>query len=405
MNTSTFWIFNVSLETGFIYQGDEVVGTETKHYFLQIESGSIVTIQEEQPEENVPYIDAKGLLLMPSFRDMHIHLDKTFYGGPWKAPSSAPGGIFTRLQEEERLLPELRPYTKDRAEKLIDLLTQSGTTTIRTHCNVGSIEGLHQLEATVEARETYKDKADIEIVAFPQQGLIRGQARSYVQEALKNGASFVGGVDPATIDTDIEHSLQTMMELAVQADAGIDLHLHDSGHLGLFTMKRLAALTEEAKMQGRVTISHALALADSREGELTEMAQILHEQKIDITSTVSLGKTIPIPFLHKQGVRVSLGADSITDHWSPFGTGDSLDKATVYAERFGKKDEVSLHQALAFITGHITPLDQEGKRVWPTLGSPADFVLVDATCSAQAVARRAERRAVFYKGKMIVNKL
>lgn len=405
MHTSTYWIFNVALETGFIYQNKEVVGTETKRFFLQIESGSIVKIQEEQPKENVTSIDAKGLLLMPSFRDMHIHLDKTFYGGPWKAPTKATGGIFTRLQEEDVLLPQLKPYTKERAEKLIDLLIESGTTKIRTHCNVGHVEGLHQLEATVEAREKYKDHVDIEIVAFPQQGLIRGQASPYVQDALKNGATLVGGVDPATIDGDIERSLQTMVELAVENNAGIDLHLHDSGHLGLFTMKRLATLTKEANLQGRVTISHALALADIREDELADMASLLNEQSIDVTSTVSLSKTIPIPFLHEQGVSVFLGADSITDHWSPFGNGDSLDKAGVYAERFGKKDESSLHHALSFITGNVTPLNQEGSRVWPTVGTPADFVLVDAVCSAQAVARRAERRAVFFKGKMIVNKI
>ncbi|MEK4566896.1 amidohydrolase [Alkalihalobacillus sp. FSL R5-0424] len=400
---STHWIGPVTLETGFTYEDHEVVGTETKPYYIKIESGSIVDLQEEPPNEDLPLFDAKGFLLLPSFRDMHIHLDKTFYGGPWKAPTRAKKGILTRLEEENVLLPELRPVAQERAEGIIDLLVRKGTTKIRTHCNVGQVEGLHQLEATLAAKETYQMMADIEIVAFPQQGLLREKTSGLVREALKNGAAYVGGVDPASIDGDIERSLQTMVELAVSANAGIDLHLHDSGHLGLFTMKRLAALTEEAKLQGRVTISHGLALADLRAPEVVEAAHMLRAQNIDITSTVSPGKTIPIPLLHKEGVSVSFGADSITDHWSPFGTGDSLDKAAVFAERFGHKEEDTLHQALAFITGGVTPLDQDGNRVWPQVGSPADFVLVEASCTAEAVARRAKRRAVWFRGNITMN--
>lgn len=399
---SAHWIGPVTLETGFIYEDQEVVGTETKSFYVKIELDSIVAIQEESPNEDLPLFDAKGLLLLPSFRDMHIHLDKTFYGGSWKAPTRAKKGILTRLEEEKVLLPELRPVAQERAEGLIDLLARRGTTKIRTHCNVGQVEGLYQLEATLAASETYQMMADIEIVAFPQQGLLRDEATGLVREELNNGAAYVGGVDPASIDGDIERSLQTMVELAVSANAGIDLHLHDSGHLGLFTMKRLAALTEEAKLQGRVTISHGLALADLRAEEVVEAAHMLRAQNIDMTSTVSPGKTIPIPLLHKEGVSVSFGADSITDHWSPFGTGDSLDKAAVYAERFGHKEEESLHQALTFITGGITPLDQDGNQVWPHVGSRADFVLVDASCTAEAVARRAKRKAVWFRGNMTV---
>src|SRR5690606_3601737 len=105
------------------------------------------------------------------------------------------------------------------------------------------IIGLKNLEATLRVVERYKHKASVEIVAFPQHGLLRSDSVSLVRDALKNGASLVGGVDPASIDNDIERSLHTVMELAVEANAAIDLHIHDPGHLGIYTFKRLAALT------------------------------------------------------------------------------------------------------------------------------------------------------------------
>ncbi len=89
----------------------------------------------------------------------------------------------------------------------------------------------------------------------------------------------------------------------------------------------MASLTEEAGWQGRVTVSHALGLGGVTDKEAEEVAERLAALNIDITSTVPIGKqVIPIPLLDKKGVKVSLGNDSITDHWSPFGTGDMLQK-------------------------------------------------------------------------------
>lgn len=401
------WLTNVRLETGYRYDNGTVAGTETALFHIQIAGGKISDIvpADEPLETNVPKRDANGALMLPAFRDMHIHLDKTYYGGPWKAPTIPARGIWTRLEEERELLPRLLPVARERAERLLDLLIQAGSTRIRTHCNVDPIVGLKNLEATLQAAETYKGMAAVEIVAFPQHGLLRSQSVSLVREALRSGAGIVGGVDPATVDGNIEQSLHTVMELAVEADADVDLHIHDPGQLGIFTFQRLAALTEEAGWQGRVNISHALALADIPPEEAGRVAELLACQGITITSSVPLGKTIPIPLLSDKGVRISLGDDSITDHWSPFGKGDSLEKTGILAERFGLRDERSLGQALRYITGGVTPLDPQGRRLWPNAGDDADLVLVAASCSAEAVARRAGRVAVFFQGNQVAGEL
>ncbi|SIT92986.1 amidohydrolase family protein [Edaphobacillus lindanitolerans] len=402
-----YWITNVTLETGYEFEQDSVTGTNTALFHVRIEEGTIQEIiPGEQPlHTELPELDANQYLMLPSFRDMHIHLDKTYYGGPWKAPTIPAKGILTRLEEEEELLPRQLPVAEERAKHLLDLLAGNGSTHIRTHCNVDPFIGLKNLEATMRAAEAYKGKASVEVVAFPQHGLLRSQSVSLVREALRNGATLVGGVDPATIDGNIEKSLNTVMDLAVEADADIDLHIHDPGHLGIFTFKRLAALTEEAGWQGRVTISHALALADVPLEEAAEVGEMLAYHGISIASSVPVGRTIPIPLLREKGVRISLGDDSITDHWSPFGKGDSLEKAGTLAERFRLSDERSLGQTLGYITGGTTALHEDGRRNWPQTGDTADFVFVDAACSAEAVARRADRVAVFFKGDLVAGTL
>lgn len=404
MKDESYWLTQVRLEIGYLCHSDGTVeATQTGLYHIKVTKGKIAEIVSADAflEDRLPKRDMQGYLMLPSFRDMHIHLDKTYYGGPWKAPSIPANGIFTRLEEERELLPRLLPVARERAGKLVDLLIGAGTTRIRSHCNIDPVIGLRNLEALLSAATDYKNRASIEIVAFPQHGLLKNGVVPLMREALRSGASLVGGVDPATVDGNIEHSLHTIMELAVEEGAGVDIHLHDGGHLGLFTMQRLADLTEEAGWQGRVTLSHAFALADASPAEAAGMADRLSSLGISVASSVPLGRTIPIPLLRSRGVRVSLGDDSITDHWSPFGKGDMLEKAGILAERFGLADERALGQALGYITGGITPLSPEGEQVWPRIGDEASMVFVEASCSAEAVARRANRKAVFYTGNLV----
>ncbi|MEK4934785.1 amidohydrolase family protein [Bacillus sp. FSL M7-1345] len=401
-----YWLTNVKLETGYTYEEAKISQTETEICSLLIEDGRIKRIISGiAQEEGTLTFDANRLLVLPAFEEMHIHIDKTYYSGPWKACMPAEN-IFTRFNEEKTILPKQLATAQDRAENMLELLLRNGATNIRTHCNVDPVIGLRNLEATLAALETYKDRLSGRIVAFPQHGLLRSNSMQLVKDAMRMGAQLVGGVDPATVDNDIEKSLHTIMDIAVEFNADVDIHLHDANNLGTFTMKRLASLTEEAGWQGRVTISHALGLGGVTDKEAEEVAERLAALKIDITSTVPIGKqVIPIPLLDKKGVKVSLGNDSITDHWSPFGTGDMLQKENRLAERFGWSDERSLGKALRFITGGKETLNNEGKRVWPNVGDEASFVLTNATCAAEAVARQTEKSVVMYKGNVVIGDL
>jgi cytosine/adenosine deaminase-related metal-dependent hydrolase len=188
----------------------------------------------------------------------------------------------------------------------------------------------------------------------------------------------------------------------VEADADIDLHLHEPGYLGVFIMKRIAALTEEAGWQGRVTISHAYGLGEVPASIAEEMAELLAGLRISIMTAVPIDiPTIPVPLLQAKGVHIGLGNDNITDHWHPFGTGDMLQKANRLAERFRWTDEHSLSRALGFVTGGLTPLDDKGNCVWPKARDMANAVFVQAGCSAEAVARQSPKKSVMYQGQMV----
>ena len=399
---STLLIKRVRIETGFTYDRDRIAGTTTAEVDILVKDGRVEEIGTDLTVYADEMIEGNGDLLMPSFREMHVHVDKTYFGGPWKACVPMTKGIVTRIEEEERLLPKQLPFALQRAENMIGWLLSQGHTHIRSHCNVDPQIGTKHIELTLEAFKKFEGLLTYDVVAFPQHGLLRSKVEPLMREAMRKGATLVGGVDPATLDRDIERSLNLTMDIAVEANAGLDLHIHDGGSLGAFEFKKLAELVTEAEKIGQATISHAMALGDLKGGELEEMVAILREARMDVTTTVPIGRpTMPIPYLYDNGVEVSLGHDSLTDHWSPFGTGDTIEKLCVLAERFRFLDEYALSRSWKYASGGITPLDDEGQQVWPRKGDAADFLLLDAVCSAQVVARRQPITRVIYQGKVV----
>lgn len=394
---------NVLLEYGIQVNDHGPASTLTQTKDILIEDGIISKMDDQIPvPSNAEVHDAKGQLLLPSFREMHIHIDKTYFSGPWKAPKPITNGILTRIEEEEKLLPKQLEVAPERADNFIRHLIKNGHTHIRTHCNIDPSIGLNNLEVTIKALEKYKDLITYDIVAFPQHGLLRSKVESLMRQAMEMGATLVGGVDPATIDRDIDTSLETMFDIAIDADAGLDIHLHDWDTLGEFTFYKLVDLTKKHQLQGQVTISHGIALGDMHGEQLHHMMEALKEAGIDVTTTVPINRpTIPVQDLDKAGISVSVGHDSLTDHWSPFGTGDTIEKLNTLAERFKIKDELGLGQTWKFASGGITPLDDTGKQVWPAVGDKANMMLVDASCSAETVARRREIKQIIAKGQLV----
>ena len=163
----------------------------------------------------------------------------------------------------------------------------------------------------------------------------------------------------------------------------------------------IATIARNPQLKGKVTLSHGFALATLEGKALDEIIAGMAEQQMSVASTIPIGKlTMPLPQLQAAGVTVMTGTDSVIDHWSPFGTGSMLEKANLYAQLYRGSDEFGLSRALHIATG-ILPLANSGERQWPQLQDEASMMLVDASCSAEAVARIAPVRATFQHGTSV----
>ncbi|OAT50995.1 amidohydrolase family protein [Providencia heimbachae] len=400
-----YYLDDALLETGFNYRDATVIGTKTALQTIEINDGKVVAILPNKQHANseINAYSAQGKLMLPAFRDMHIHLDKTFYGGPWQAPESREGKtIMDMIALEQKMLPDLQPYTKERANALIKLIQSKGSTIARSHCNIEPVSGLKNLAVLQQVLADHQQDLTCEIVAFPQHGLLLSKSEPLMREAMQAGAHYVGGLDPTNVDGAMEKSLDTMFQIALDYNKGVDIHLHETSPAGLAAIEYMIKTVDENRsLRGKVTISHAFALATLNPEQAEKIAKQLAEQQITIASTVPIGTLhMPLKILNQNGVFVMTGTDSVVDHWSPFGLGDMLEKANLYAQLYTRPDELSLSRSLAIATGNTLPLDDKGNQVWPAKGDDASFVLVDAACSAEAVARISPRHAAFHKGNL-----
>lgn len=254
--------------------------------------------------------------------------------------------------------------------------------------------------------EENRHKLDYEIVIFPQHGTIITEELGLLSRALEDDSvTVLGGLDPATIDGDIEKSLEITFDLSTKYKKEVDIHLHDRGSLGIFEINRIIDYTLAFNLHGKVQISHAFALADVYGSELDNIVKRLKEERIIINTTVPIDtKALSIPALKKGGVIVNVVNDNINDHWSPFGTGDLIERASRAAEVFSMTDEVSLSNTLGLVTNGVTPLDKEGEYVWPKVGDNANILFVKAECSAHLIGRVCKNRVVLYRGRFVSGK-
>ena len=394
---------NVRLETGYDRDGDDVVATRTALFDVKIADGRVAALRPAGSAPAVgPAHDARGLLMLPSFRDMHIHLDKTWYGEPWHAPLKRRNGIPGQIALEQKLLPGMLPGLEARAGKLVNLCQSQGTTFARSQCNVDPVIGVQNVVHLKAELDRRGDTFGHEIVAFPQHGLIRVGLQQTLRDAMKAGATHVGGIDPTTLDGDMERSVDAVLEIAHEFNAPIDMHLHEPGESGIAAIKRIADRVEtEPALRGKVTFSHCFSLMSLSDAEVTDLAARMAALGMSVASTIPLGRRVmPIPILRAQGVKVFTGTDTVVDFWGVFGDCDMLRKANLACPLYGWNDEYSLGQSISLATGGPAPLDAKGQQAWPKPGDAADLVLVDAACAAEAVARLPPRRTVLHKGRL-----
>ena len=394
------WIKNVKLEKGFYKEQGLITSTITELVDLYIEDGKIVKIEKSGKAEGKA-LDAKGYLALPTLKDNHVHLDKGHFGGPWKAVIPM-NSVAERIQEEEEFLEDFLEDTPKKAQALIDLITGFGATYLQVQVNIDPVIGLENYHLVREVLENNRHKLDFDMVAFPQHGNLKTYEEGFLVEALKEGIEILGGLDPGKIDKDIEKSLKVSFDLAKKYNRPLDFHLHSPGSLGIYEIERIFKYIENYNMKGRVSSSHGLSRGDISFHEGQKMARKFKEYGISINTTQPLERpALPFMLYINEGVQVNVVNDNINDHWSPFGTGDIIEKLNTACQIHDFNDEYSISRTLKAATGGITPLDDQGNQIWPKIGDSADILFVKGESSAHVIARRIPERVVLFKGEFV----
>lgn len=399
----SFWTKNIRIEKNYLYTDGWTSGTATEAVAILVDNKKfqkIVPMADWQDSTDETVIDGQNNLLLPGIIEKHCHLDKTKLGTPWR-PVSPAKSIVERFENEIPELDALDLSIEDRAQKLIDLEQTHGVVAFRSHIDVEPATGLRHFDAI--KNKIIKDDLKAELVAFPQHGLLRSNSVSLVEEALANGASYIGGVDPYTIDGDYKKSLATTFGLAKKYHAGVDIHIHNRDEAGRKTFLEIVRLTRELNLQGHVYISHAFGLNDFDFEERQKLFKEMAELKIHIVSSIPVDpNTIPpLDELQAAGVQVHIGCDNVDDAWSSLGDGSIPEKLARYLEMYQVSTQEDLSQALGLITDGITPLDKNGEQVWPKVNDDASFILTPASCSAEFVARKSAVISSYASGKKI----
>lgn len=395
-------LINVKLETERLTDQRQL--TKTALFTIDLEDQLIKGIYPEGRAPDFPgtTIDLKGRLALPPFKEMHNHLDKTYMTLGWRA--ALPVGSFPeRLAAEASELPLLAPSTERRASAMIESLMKRGINHIRSHVNIDPYIGLDNLEGVLNALQKYDQFITYDIVAFPQHGLLRDGVPQLMREALRSGATMVGGLDPGGIDNAVERSLDEVMSLATLFDADVDIHLHDRGHLGTYTYSKWLDIVADNHYQGRTAISHGFSLGDVSIPEQDELIARLTEQDVAIMSTIPFGQTHqmpPIDRLRQAGVSVHLGCDGFYDSWSSYVSSDILEKLSTFCELTGKITEEGLANSLPLITNGRQPV-ANGQLAWPLVGDKADFVFIEAAASAEIIARKPLDRLIMFNSQFL----
>jgi cytosine deaminase len=367
-------------------------------------TGGVITeiktgLAESHPD--IEIIDVQGALVLPGLVDGHAHLDKTLTGLPW-LPHPADPERRSRIDTEKRLRTTFPLTVEARAAYLIRQAVALGSTAIRTHVDIDPEIGLANLHGVLAAKETFETYVDIQIVAFPQSGVISCPGTAELLDAaIQDGADLVGGIDPLTLDGDLDGQLDALFAMAERRGVGIDAHIHDTGRDGLVEIHAMAERAAAHGLMDCVTVSHGFCLGAADEVDFERVADQM--AKTGMTLVTHGGGASPLPPLKRlrdRGIKVFAGNDNVRDTWSPYGNGDMLERAMLVAWRAGFRTDDDL--AFAFDMASSAGAQVLGLGgIGLSAGCRADFFSVPSETLAEAVVSRPTRELVIKAGRVV----
>ena len=379
-----------------------------------VQDGRIVAVQAALAAQAHEEVDAQGLLLTAPFVDAHFHMDSTLsYGLPRVNESGT-------LLEGIALWGELKPQlTQDaiveRALAYCDWAVARGLLAIRSHVDICD-DRLLATEALLHVRERVKPYLDLQLVAFPQDGILRSpHAKANLVRALDMGVDVVGGIPHfERTMADGAESVRWLCELAAGRGLRVDMHCDESDDPLSRHIESLVYETQRLGLQGRVNGSHLTSMHSMDNYYVSKLLPLMREAGVSAIANPLINITLQgrhdsypkrrgmtrVPEMLAAGIPVAFGHDCVMDPWYGLGSGDMLEVAHMGMHVAQMTSQHGMRQCFDAVTttpAHILGLEGYGLRT----GCHADMVLLQARTPAEAIRLRATRLQVWRRGKLI----
>ena len=389
-----------------------------KNMSVAVQDGLIKEVSASLVADAHQVIDAQGQLLSPPFVDAHFHMDATLsYGLPRVNQSGT-------LLEGIELWGELKPLLTqealiERALAYCDWAVAKGLLAIRSHVDVCDPR-LLAVEALLEVKRRVAPYIDLQLVAFPQDGVLRGaqgpeQHMNNLKRALDKGVDVVGGIPHfERTMADGALSVRLLCELAAERGLRVDMHCDESDDPLSRHVETLAFETQRLGLHGRVTGSHLTSMHSMDNYYVSKLLPLMAEAQLQVVANPLINITLQgrhdtypkrrgmtrVPELLGAGINVAFGHDCVMDPWYSLGSGDMLEVAHMGLHVAQMTSQSAMRQCFDAVTvnpARILGLQGYGLEV----GCDASFVLLQARDPVEAIRLRATRLQVFKRGKLL----
>ncbi len=383
---------------------------------IAVNDGKIVRIARRIGGRAKRVIDADGRLVAPTFIDPHLHLDKALISEVVRENKTG-----TLMEAIEIIWEKKKKYTIGdnvaRAGRVIEWGAKNGTTIFRSHVDVDTVGGLKPLRGVLEARKRYLDIADVQIVAFPQEGILQDPGcEELMREAMEMGADLVGGMPYNEMtDDDSKRHIDICFEIAKEYDADIDMHVDETDDPNARTLQYLAAKTIKENYQRRVTACHTCALGSYDPYYAAKVVDLVSRAGVNMVTNPATNLMLEgrldrgpirrgltrVKELLAAGANVVYGQDCLKDTFYPtWGREDMLEVGliTAHAVQFTWPSEIeTLFDMPTVRSAAMLRLKDYGIAV----GKTASFNVIDAETVQEAFRKQADRLYVIRKGRVI----
>ena len=388
---------------------------------LLVRDGRIAAVGEQlfahqPPPADVELIDAEGWLLSPPFVDAHFHLDSTLsYGLP---RVNASGTLLEGIALWGELKPLLsREARVERAMQYCDWAVAKGLLAIRSHVDICD-ERLLAVRALLEVKQRVAPYLDLQLVAFPQDGLLRAPgALANLKRALDLGVDVVGGIPH--FERTSEHgaeSVRLLCELAAERGLPVDMHCDESDDPLSRHIETLAFHARRLGLEGRVTGSHLTSMHSMDNYYVSKLIPLIREAGVQVVANPLINITLQgrhdsypkrrgmtrVPELMAAGVNLAFGHDCVMDPWYSLGSADMLEVAQMglhVAQMTSQAQMQACFDAVTVNAARVMGLVDYGL----TPGCQADFVLLQARSAVEALRLRPPRLRVIRRGRLLAS--